>query len=132
MDILFHMKWKLHPAKRKILPLPISLEFRSLWWLKRIRTLVKATIMQNHLGLNNMLLNYCKWRQIIHCKRFHSHQWAQITLISNKIYIIGFPKRNFLINEKYISKKELYMHWKPVVSLNFTPPWYVSCKTDML
>ena len=86
--------------------------------------------MQNHLGLNNILLNYYKWRQIIYCKGFCPRQWAQMTLVSNKIYIIEFPKRNFLTKEKHIAKQELYIHWKPAVSLNFTPPWYVSCKTD--
>ena len=122
------MKTKLYPTKRKTAPSPISLEVKFLWWLKES----KATIIQNHLGLNSMLLNYYKWRQIIHCKSFCSPNelrrvWSAIKFIS-----LDFERQTFLINEKHTAKKEFYMHWKPVVSLNFTPPWYLSRKTDLL
>ena len=75
----------------------------------QILVMTKNIRKQNHLGLNNMLLNYYRWRQIIHCKRFFYRQWAQMSLVSNKIYIIGFPKRNYFDQWKaYCRKRVIY------------------------
>ena len=98
----------------------------------QVLVMTKNTRKQNHLDLNNMLLNYYRWRQIIHCKRFFTANelrwvWSAIKSIS-----LDFQRETILINEKHIAEKELYMHRKTAVSLNFTHPWYVSSKTDLL
>ena len=90
--------------------------------IKKIGTLVKATIMQNHLGLNNVLLNCYKRRQIIHCKTFCSRQWAQMTLDSNKNFIIRFPKRNFFDQWKIYCKKKNYIWLKTCQLTKFYTP----------
>ena len=89
--------------------------------ITKMRTLVKATIMQ-HLDLNNMLVNYYKWRQIIHCKRFCSRQRAQMTLVSNKIYIIRFPKRNSFDQWKAYCKKRIIYALKTCLLTKFYTP----------
>ena len=42
--------------------------------------------------------------------------WSAIEFIS-----LDFQRETILITEKHIAEKELYMHWKPVVPLSFTP-----------
>ena len=87
----------------------------------QVLVVIKNIRKQNHLGLNNMLLNYYKWRQIMHCKSFVTANelrwlWSAIKFIS-----LDFQRETILITEKHIAEKELYMHWKPAISLNFTP-----------
>ena len=130
MDFLFHMKAKLYLAKQKIAPSLISLEVKFLLWLK-IQNSCKATIIQNHLDLNHMLLNYYKWKQIIYCKRFSFCQWAQITLFSNKIYIIVFPKRNFFDQWKSYCKKRIIYALKTCCLTKFYTP-LIMCQAKLI
>ena len=98
----------------------------------QVLVVIKNIRKQNHLGLNNMLLNYYKWRQIVHCKRFCYCQWSQMALVSNKIYIIGFPKRNFFDHWKAYCRKRVIYALKTCRLTKFYTPLYMSSKTNLL
>ena len=84
--------------------------------------MIKNIRKKNHLGLNNMLLNYYKWRQIIHCKWFCYRQWAQMTLVSKKNLYIGFPKRNYFDQWKAYCRKRVIQALKPWRLTKSPPP----------
>ena len=98
----------------------------------QVLVMIKNIRKQNHLGLNKMLLNYYKWRQIMHCKRFCYCQWTQMTLVSNKIYIIGFPKRNYFDHWKAYCRKRVIYAPKICCLTKFYTPLHMSSKTDLL
>ena len=99
----------------------------------QVLVMIKNIREQKHLGLNNMLLNYYKWRQIIHCKRFCYRQWAGMTLVSIKIYINGFPKRNFFDQWKSYWRKTCLLWSRPGLlsvpsAISFTNLSFAKCK----
>ena len=98
----------------------------------QVLVMIKNIRKQNHLGLNKMLLNYCKWRQIMHCRRFCYCQWTHMTLVSNKIYIIEFPKRNYFDHWKAYCRKRVIYAPKICCLTKFYTPLHMSSKTDLL
>ena len=95
-------------------------EGQILAMIKKIRTLVKTTIMQNHLDLNNMLLNYYKWRQTSTVK--DSVPANDLKWLSSAIKFIGFLKRNFFDQWKsYCKKRVIYALKTCRVTKLYTP-----------
>ena len=115
MDFLFPMKAKLSGTAKNCTITNFS--------GGQILVMTKNIRKQNHLGLNNMLFNYYRWRQIIHCKRFSYHQWAQMSLVSNKNYIIGFSKRNYFDQWKAYCRKRVIYAPKTCCLIKFYTPF---------